>query len=199
MRKFLYIYYSTLLLLIHPFMNKEDRNKYLQEYRAKNKDRLLEYARAYEEANKEKRKLQKKNASAAYRKKNPERIKNQNKPLHRRWMNMQYDAKRRGIEFNLIYEDWLEEVSKPCAYCSNKLYNKSEHGSGVDRKDNNLGYVKGNIVSCCKICNQIKNKYLNYEEMLAVVQTILNIRNSRNSSHSINAEHKLCFNNTTVE
>ena len=52
-------------------------------------------------------------------------------------------------------------VKKPCHYCgttpikphredSSFLYN------GLDRFDNNLGYVESNIVPCCFICNKMK-------------------------------------------
>lgn len=38
----------------------------------------------------------------------------------------------------------------------------------IDRKDNEIGYVKGNLVKCCLICNLIKSGFLDEDEMLFV-------------------------------
>ena len=38
--------------------------------------------------------------------------------------------------------------------------------NGIDRKDNALGYVEGNVVSCCKFCQYAKRD-LPYEEFVA--------------------------------
>ena len=38
----------------------------------------------------------------------------------------------------------------------------------IDRRDNEVGYVKGNLVKCCLICNLVKSGYLDEEEMLFV-------------------------------
>lgn len=38
----------------------------------------------------------------------------------------------------------------------------------LDRKDNEKGYVKDNIVLCCSRCNLIKSNFFNEEEMLLI-------------------------------
>ena len=43
---------------------------------------------------------------------------------------------------------------------------------GLDRLNNDLGYIKNNIGSCCKECNLMKNK-LNYEEFIIKIRLIL--------------------------
>ena len=52
---------------------------------------------------------------------------------------------------------------KPCY--GNYLYN------GIDRIDNNKGYVKGNVVACCAMCNQMKMAY-SQEEFLTHIEQI---------------------------
>ena len=56
----------------------------------------------------------------------------------------------RKIDFLLSFEDFLETVNKPCAYCG------ENEKIGIDRVNNNIGYVVGNVVPCCKWCNRMK-------------------------------------------
>lgn len=62
-------------------------------------------------------------------------------------------SKTRGLEFNFTREEYFQVISSTCHYCGD--FFKSS-GSGLDRVDNSKGYIKGNVVSCCKECNQMK-------------------------------------------
>jgi len=74
-------------------------------------------------------------------------------------------AKKRNIAFELSKEEFFEIVSKKCFYCGLEPHNLKKgfnnHGdftySGIDRIDNKKGYIKGNVVPCCSICNHAKN------------------------------------------
>jgi hypothetical protein len=82
----------------------------------------------------------------------------------------------------LSKKEWLKIVYKPCYYCGDidkrnraTMNNyKQNNGvtltediikqseieiNGIDRLNNNLGYVNGNIVSCCGMCNKMKNSF----------------------------------------
>jgi hypothetical protein len=74
-------------------------------------------------------------------------------------------ARKRGIAWELSAKQFFDIVSLPCAYCgappdSVRKPNKGVNGefiySGVDRIDNNLGYIAGNVTPCCWICNRAK-------------------------------------------
>lgn len=69
-------------------------------------------------------------------------------------------AQRRGKEFNLTLQDVNKLLhTKACFYTGTPL--TREPGNNmltVDRVDNTKGYVKGNVVACCHLANQIKNK-----------------------------------------
>jgi hypothetical protein len=86
------------------------------------------------------------------------------KHLYRRYS---YDAVRRNKEFNLSIEVFESLISCPCHYCNKapaQVYCQKSAGykvdtliyNGVDRVDNSLGYVNGNVVPCCASCNQSK-------------------------------------------
>jgi hypothetical protein len=62
-------------------------------------------------------------------------------------------AKKRNKEWALDYKEVANLISKPCDYCG--LFPQPYHG--IDRLDSNKGYIKGNVVSCCKYCNVAKN------------------------------------------
>lgn len=72
-------------------------------------------------------------------------------------------ARKRGYAINLTKKQFLTLTKQNCHYCgveprqvrransaSPYIYN------GVDRVNNDKGYVLGNVVACCKICNHAK-------------------------------------------
>lgn len=73
------------------------------------------------------------------------------------------NAKKRSLEW-LISKDQAEKLfSGNCHYCGlppSNRYKTSYHYrlySGIDRRDNSLGYTPENSVSCCKVCNHAKH------------------------------------------
>lgn len=74
-------------------------------------------------------------------------------------------ALRDGLEFNLSLEEFTNITSKDCVYCGNppskKIERKNEvhYYNGVDRVDNKKGYILGNCVPCCAICNYMKRDH----------------------------------------
>lgn len=67
-------------------------------------------------------------------------------------------------EFKITYEEFLQITQKDCYYCGDKpsTIAKGPRGdyiyNGIDRINNNKGYLLDNIVPCCKICNIIKGR-----------------------------------------
>jgi len=171
---------TLLYIFWHLVMNRNDkdaRNEYMRNYRKKNAERLREYYKEYELRNKSKRAAQKKETDKKYRLRNLDLIKLKNRTIKRRYATAKTDAKRRGIEFHLSFELWSSEVIKPCFYCGDKLGKRSETTVGCDRIDNSLGYIAGNIVSCCAFCNMTKGNRMSYIEMIEVAGTLIKIRN----------------------
>lgn len=77
---------------------------------------------------------------------------------------MKCSAEKRGLEWGLTKEEIKALSSQPCYYCGiepsqvvkgsrlngNYVYN------GLDRLDNNKGYISSNVVASCKHCNYSK-------------------------------------------
>jgi hypothetical protein len=57
--------------------------------------------------------------------------------------------------FHLTDEEFYKIVKQNCTYCGTKP-NSSINEGGIDRSDNKIGYTVENAVSCCTICNFIK-------------------------------------------
>lgn len=91
------------------------------------------------------------------------------------------NAKNRGYKFELEKEEAFKLFEGKCWYCnkepSNIITGSGHYGSyvynGIDRLDNDLGYIKNNVVSSCKKCNMLKNN-ISYKEFEDWVLTVAN-------------------------
>jgi hypothetical protein len=83
-------------------------------------------------------------------------------------------ANKKQVFWGLSFEEWRNFVSDTqCHYCDGAM---PETGIGLDRKNNDIGYILENVASCCQECNRIKSDTLTYEEMLEVAKLIKRIR-----------------------
>lgn len=100
-------------------------------------------------------------------------------PLNRTRQN----ARTRGLEFSLTWEECKILFSHNCHYCGcrpNQRVPKGQNSRvqealfhGIDRVDSSLGYVPGNVVTCCKHCNTAKGS-MSTEQFMAWVRRIYN-------------------------
>lgn len=88
-------------------------------------------------------------------------------------------VQERNIDFDISFDEYLLEISKPCFYCKG-FFGNFKAGGGLDRIDNMKGYIVGNIISCCKICNRLKNDEFSLDETKAAVEAIIKIRENKN-------------------
>ena len=73
-------------------------------------------------------------------------------------------AQSRGLEFHLSEDEFEDTTKQPCHYCGLKPLPVKEvylewsrcELSGIDRVNNDVGYISGNCVPCCKTCNSAK-------------------------------------------
>jgi hypothetical protein len=73
-------------------------------------------------------------------------------------------SKQRKIEFNLSKDEFKKFTSSNCYYCGiaplqvgrRKIKDNVYLYNGIDRLDNNKGYLFNNVKPCCFICNRAK-------------------------------------------
>jgi len=87
------------------------------------------------------------------------------------------NAKRRGHDFLITKDELYDFIMQECFYCGEKHSNfrSNNHDTirynGIDRIDSNIGYVKNNLIPCCKKCNIAKNT-LSYFEFISHIEKI---------------------------
>jgi hypothetical protein len=83
------------------------------------------------------------------------------------WACLKSSAKKRKILVTITFEQFgIIRGEDHCYYCGGPL---PLSGCGVDRKNNDLGYIPGNCIPCCTICNSIKGSELSCSELLGVL------------------------------
>ena len=74
-------------------------------------------------------------------------------------------ATKRGYEFELSFDEFVDLSSQNCYYCNSspqlrppgiKNWDFKFYMSGIDRYDNSKGYTRENSKPCCSMCNGAK-------------------------------------------
>lgn len=89
------------------------------------------------------------------------------------------NAKVRNISWDLTDFEFLELVTKSCAYCGH-----TQEYNGIDRIDSNKGYTINNCVPCCSWCNTMKLDH-SLEEFLQHITNIYNFQKEKQGSTTI--------------
>lgn len=71
-------------------------------------------------------------------------------------------ACNKSLPFELTFEEYNTIINSQCYLCGRKSYEK--YKNGIDRINNNFGYIMNNVKSCCGSCNHIK-KDLELDEL----------------------------------
>ena len=85
-----------------------------------------------------------------------------------------YNAKKRKLEFSVTLEEFSLYYGKPCFYCGILA-------KGIDRIDNTVGYIVGNLVACCGKHNMMKGT-LNQQQFINECELIV--------KHTLEASHE---------
>lgn len=107
-----------------------------------------------------------------------------------------YGASERKIKFNLTRDDCRILFSGNCYYCEHpptqlikhKHYNGNFIYNGIDRLNNKKGYSFNNCVSCCKVCNFMKNT-LSVMDFFNHITQIFNTLQMRGEVHHDEVRH----------
>ncbi len=98
-------------------------------------------------------------------------------------------AKYKQWEFGITGEEFKTLVTSECYYCGAvpaQVYKvRSNHGgefiyNGIDRLDNSLGYISGNVVPACGFCNCAKSTY-GLDDFFSKLRAIVEREDRRNN------------------
>jgi len=135
-----------------------------------------EYGRRYREKNKERRQM---NAKIYYSKNRERLLKNGREYAKGRsktdggfFVRYKFQAKQRGLVFNLTLDEFSKIRSMPCHYCGKPGPN------GIDRKDNGKGYDIENSAPCCATHNAMKSS-MNEEVFIQECISIANFKGNK--------------------
>jgi glucan-binding YG repeat protein len=78
-------------------------------------------------------------------------------------------ALEKQLEFSITKEDYDNIIQKDCFLCGKQ--SDENNTNGIDRMDNNKGYVLDNINACCGECNFMKNVW-EYNEFINKIVAI---------------------------
>ena len=98
-----------------------------------------------------------------------QRMASRRDPFTNRWLRIQKSSRERGIEWGFDNpEDLREFWDTPCHYCGGEV----EQRLGLDRVDNDKGYIPDNVVQCCTTCNHMKRSH-SVDEWTAHMEKVL--------------------------
>jgi len=134
---------------------RQTHPNYDAEWRDNNRDKLRKQQRDYYKRHIEKERVRSKLKYRARYNSNPVKMREYwvkyAKTQKGKFQTYRKQAKSRGYSFKITFDEFIKYWDKPCVYCGSEI-----NGIGIDRVDNKRGYIKGNIVSCCAICNHMK-------------------------------------------
>lgn len=154
---------------------KRNRTEYQKEYRKKQevilrkREQGRKWVAQWRKDNPEKDKA---NRKKYYEKGGKEYMKNwMNHTIKGRYGMYKNNCKKLKRPFKISIEYFKTFWKKPCSYCGDEI-----ETIGLDRTDSKKGYIEGNIVSCCFVCNGMKSK-LSSEEFKEQIKKIYKHQN----------------------
>jgi hypothetical protein len=137
-------------------IDKKWRRKYDALWRSKNRDKIHRQAREYYLKNIDFQRKRSRDKGAKELIEKGDIVRERNRRLSKTpkgiFRGYRKNAKRRGILFNISFDDFLVVFGKSCDYCGMPSL-------GIDRVDNSLGYESSNIRPCCMVCNHMKRNW----------------------------------------
>jgi hypothetical protein len=99
---------------------------------------------------------------------------------------IKFEAKRRGIEFFITLEEYIDlrkRFNDKCFYHGGDIVH---NGGCLDRVDNATGYKVDNCVLCCGYCNRLKGDNLTLDETKVLISALKRLRNTEDIWSEVN-------------
>ena len=100
--------------------------------------------------------------------------------FQRIYQDYKQNAKTRDLDFSLSFKEFYSLILNKCHYCGRSPRKFTRKGftinaNGIDRVNNELGYILKNCVPCCSICNMSK-KNMKYQEFIQWLEDVSKFR-----------------------
>jgi len=113
--------------------------------------------------------------------------------LKQLYKNYKRNANKRNYVFCLQEYSFKKITSLNCFYCGSEPKNISKYDlsiykyNGIDRVNNDLGYLESNCVPCCKICNSAKGtmKVQDFYTWIKNISDFIKINIIKNETYNI--------------
>lgn len=148
-------------------LNKDKKTEQAKQYRLKHPERMATASKKFYQTHKDR-------YTEWYMKDREKRCqtrKDYNQTIKGRYVAYQGSARTRNLLFDLSLEEFAEFWQQPCFYCGGAIATV-----GLDRINNNEGYVMSNVVACCSMCNSAKGTRT-FEEFMDYCQRMANYWN----------------------
>jgi hypothetical protein len=171
--------------------NNPERKEKKDEWKADNHDKMTQYYTEHRAKKINEKGVENVNAHNAevakqWRDKNKDKVViiNEEKRLNPNYRFGFYKlrAENMGMEWSFTIDEFKQMISEKCNYCG---YKQEGEWNGIDRKDNNKGYLKENCVTCCRMCNMMKGD-IEYERFYKMVMHIVSNLMLCKLEHSVN-------------
>lgn len=104
---------------------------------------------------------------------------------HQLFLAYKQGAKKRNLDFQIDENFFADITSRNCYYCGSPPSNENKIAglngnyifNGIDRVNNDIGYLKGNCVPACKICNYAKHS-LGKDDFLLWIKQLVKFQTS---------------------
>jgi hypothetical protein len=96
-------------------------------------------------------------------------------------------ALEKQLDFSITNEDYENIIQNDCFLCGKQ--SDENNTNGIDRMDNNKGYVLDNINACCGECNFMKNVW-EYHEFINKLVVIYEKNRMNSEENIVNEENK---------
>lgn len=120
--------------------------------------RCSECARAYQKVYRQNHTKERSLYAKKYYEENKEDFVKRANSLEGRYSDYKISARLRKLDFTLTFDQFMLFWQKPCSYSGDSV-----ETIRLDRIDSHKGYSIDNIVSCCEMCNYMKNNYTREE------------------------------------
>lgn len=92
----------------------------------------------------------------------------------RRFKTGEKTSRERKLEWKINPNEYFALILNSCYYCKESL--EFETGVGLDRINNEIGYLINNVLPCCGECNKARGNRYSIEEFKVMIDALLKYR-----------------------